>query len=289
MNPLEFRGPEFLLFYGVLATAIIMAVWWLNRQLGSDLTPGEVDITDPYEIAYLRGGRNEVIRVAVVKLVQSKILRVVDSKTVVIDDPAGGRALSNPLEREIAKLFSSPMEPHKAFAQMQIRDQTNTYERRLVRKGLLLDDEMTSSRTRRAWVAALVLWGLAGAKILIGMSRNRPVSFLVGMLVISTCALLIVSFTRRRTVHGDNAVEGIRQVFAYQREMQPDAGVAQVALVAAVFGLAAIPLEAFPERKGLFPRANGDGSSCGSSCGSSGCGSGGGGGCGGGGCGGCGS
>jgi hypothetical protein len=66
---------------------------------------------------------------------------------------------------------------------------------------------------------------------------------------------------------------------------QPGSNPAELALLAAVFGVTALPVDAFPYSKTLFPQpsaGSGDsgGSSCGSSCGGGGCG---------GGCGGCGS
>src|SRR6185295_16874913 len=68
VNPFDLPGPEFLLFYIILAVAVITALALLRRAAESDSAP-QVDLGDPYLIAYLRGGENEAPRVALVSLI----------------------------------------------------------------------------------------------------------------------------------------------------------------------------------------------------------------------------
>jgi hypothetical protein len=90
-----------------------------------------------------------------------------------------------------------------------------------------------------------------------------------------------------RTSLGEAHLAGIRGLFADLRRradsIQPGGGTAELAWLAAVFGLGAVPASAFPfVREFRAKREVSSGSGCGTSgCGSGGCGGGGGGGCGG--------
>ena len=64
MNPFDLPGPQFLLFYIVFAGLVITGlIFWRRRAESSASTP-RIDLSDPYLIAYLRGGEKEVRRVA---------------------------------------------------------------------------------------------------------------------------------------------------------------------------------------------------------------------------------
>ena len=61
--PIDATGPEFLRFYVVLAAAVLGGVILLRRWLESGEVP-RLNHVDPYAIAYLRGGSNEVLKVS---------------------------------------------------------------------------------------------------------------------------------------------------------------------------------------------------------------------------------
>ena len=64
MNPFYLPGPQFLLFYIIFAGLVILGlVFWRRRAESSASTP-RIDLSDPYLIAYLRGGEKEVRRIA---------------------------------------------------------------------------------------------------------------------------------------------------------------------------------------------------------------------------------
>jgi uncharacterized membrane protein YgcG len=135
---------------------------------------------------------------------------------------------------------------------------------------------------------------VAGIKIAIGLSRNRPVSFLV-LLAIGFFAVAAVMTRGRRTVLGDRVLGDLTALFDALREradeLRPNTTTGELALLMAVFGVGAVPVGAFPFVRAFIRPATTNTSSCGTSgCGSSSGSSCGGGGssCGGGGCGGCG-
>ena len=55
MNPFELPGPQFLVFYAALGVALAIALVLVRRAYEPDASVA-VQLTDPYEIACLRGG-----------------------------------------------------------------------------------------------------------------------------------------------------------------------------------------------------------------------------------------
>ena len=82
INPLDLRGPEFLLLYLLLLVAAgcaaVILRWAL--RLPADEPVGEDVRLGPYEVAYLAGGEQLAADAAIASLVQRRVLAV---------DPAG--------------------------------------------------------------------------------------------------------------------------------------------------------------------------------------------------------
>ena len=81
-NPLtEFTGQEFLWSSFAILIVIVAAICWRRKRTqdsSTELPPLDVpDQIDPYDIAYLRGGENELARVLIVRLIERKYLRIV--------------------------------------------------------------------------------------------------------------------------------------------------------------------------------------------------------------------
>jgi hypothetical protein len=161
--------------------------------------------------------------------------------------------------------------------------------------GLVADEKIKSDRLPLFYLGLAVLLGLAGIKILVAFSRGHSnVTFLILLAGLSTY-LLFQIIGRERTALGDRVLADLKSLFqglqARGSSLKAGGDTNEAALLAALFGIAALPAEGFSYTKTLFPKAsaNDSASSCASSCGASSCGSSsGGGGCGGGGCGGCG-
>lgn len=82
-NPIaDMPGPEFLALYGVVIVGTLVLCKTKSRQADSSRTlspPLIPDKLDPYEIAFLRGGENEVLRLAILSLIQRGYLRVTET------------------------------------------------------------------------------------------------------------------------------------------------------------------------------------------------------------------
>jgi uncharacterized protein (TIGR04222 family) len=288
MVPFDLPGPQFLVFYGVFALAVILALN-LGRRLYETGPMPQIEATDPYLFACLRGGPNEVARVATLALVDRGLLQI-----------GGGKvrwtslAQIEPGQPRIVQAVLRHFE-HNADLASVMTDQTvravavADYEDELRRQRLLPDTEIRETRRTLILVAAACLIAVGGVKLAIALAAGRRnVMFLIVMMVV---ALVIVwkSGNPYRARLGEDYLGSIRAMFANLRQraksIQPGSGSREVLWLTALFGVAALPSAAFPFVRDFRPKSDG-GSGCGS-----GCGSGGGGGCGGGGggCGGCGS
>ena len=283
MNIFDWRGPEFLLFYAVFAAAVCVTMHLL-RRLSESAQPLEerTPLSDSYQIAYLRGGKNEAIRLAAISLIERGLLERREKNELIIKD-RWPPVVNDPLEQELLRFFHTRRAAPEAF-----KGNTNGWHNALAgrrnaleRAGLIPD---AGQRLMRNWLAAggvTLLLAASAIKVAVGINRGRPGLFLVVFTVVAVA--ISVMFGYRRTRRGDAALADIREIFSGLKYSQ--AGVADLVMLGAVFGMAAMPAAAVPYLPELYPQAakGADSGGCGSSCGSS-CG-----GCGGGGCGGCGS
>jgi uncharacterized protein (TIGR04222 family) len=303
MNPFELYGPEFLLFYFCFSLAVIVAIVLLRRRAESGGSP-RIDLGDPYLIAYLRGGEDEALRVAVVSLVDREML-VRDGRLIRRADHVTVDMAHRPIERAVLELFIIADNGASALKDKNLKPVFQPYQDTLERAGLLPDGATRAARLKRLLLgmAALVIVGVI--KIQIGLSLERPVEFLVVMMIVAIVISTALSFPRL-TARGKATLEDITNLYSGLRtqikSFSPGGASAELAMYAAVFGVAALAATPFAYAEDLFRRKYSEtfaSSSCGTSVssacgssdgGSSSCGSSdGGGGCGGGGCGGCGS
>jgi uncharacterized protein (TIGR04222 family) len=288
--PLDLPGPDFLVFYTVLAL-VTLGLLYVARAAGESGPPPRIDTGDPYFIAYLRGGKAEALRVATIALIDRGLL-VADEATRTVRAPAQLTRPQHPLERALVRHFEQSHLATTVFGNDELAAACADYERRLVALGLLPDAARRSARRRFLGTALVVLVGMSVAKIGVAFARGRSnVLFLVVLTIIAGILAVRVA-TPRLTSRGRALLTDLRQLFARLRarasSLNRGGASADVVLLAAVFGLAALPRETFGYASVLYPRATTSGSSGTSSCGSSGGSSCGGGGGGGGGCGGCG-
>jgi uncharacterized protein (TIGR04222 family) len=288
-NPFDWRGPEFLAFYIILGIIVLAAVAMLRRRSEPDVAIA-APLTDYLKIAYLRGGADEALRVAMISLLDRGLVHIVDThhvKTSVAKMPAG-------LQRTEARLLETCRDSTRASA---IVDDTSLKiavaaecEGHLVRAGLLPDDKVKADRQWLLMAGMAFLAAVALIKIAIALGRGRTnILFLIVALAVFAYLLSRIA-TPFRTLAGEAMLADLRRLFMGLRRRTRSAGTPsetqELALVAAVFGISALPGRgAVSERLFRKPQSasssscGASGSSCGSSCG---------GGCGGG-CGGCGS
>jgi uncharacterized protein (TIGR04222 family) len=274
MNPFDLRGPEFLLFYFCFSLAVIISIVVFRRRAESGDAP-RIDLSDPYLIAYLRGGREEAWRVSVISLVDRGML-VMDGRLVRRADNVAYDMVGRPMERAVLEKFRVP---GKAVTVLESRNLTQVfqfYQDSLERLGLLPDAAVFNARLMRLLpgLAALAVVGVI--KIQIGLSLERPVGFLFMMMIVAIVIAAAISFPRL-TARGKELLEDVTNLYSGLRtqvnSFRPGSASAELTMFAAVFGVAALAESPLGYTQTLFPQTTS---------------SDGGGGCGGGGCGGCG-
>jgi len=304
MNPLDLRGSEFLAFYLAWSGAVLAVLWVVRerweRQTPPDGTrsigrfaPGSYPREeDAYAIALLRGGPAETARALLARLVAEGSLAVVGREVQRPDPPADGVRLE-PLELEALRCLLLPsgsgMEAREAEKKILrvVQERSAPIQSDLEHQGLAPVEAQRRVYNRLRHIALAAILGLGLVKIFVGVSRGRPVGFLILLLAVFGFACLAMLRTPLQTPAGrqylawlQQSHRGLVQMIGQGRRT----GQGELALAAGIYGLKILPAFA-PLLVALTPQTSSDsGSGCSSSS-SSGCG---GGGCGGGGCGGCG-
>ncbi len=293
VNPFDLRGPEFLVFFALLGLSVNLLLRFLIRRTEKGDAPLHWDYTDPYKIAYLRGGASEALRVAVFSLIDRGLLKASGDR--IAAEARDGNPLQRQIEKAVLNVFSKPREVQEVFTDPAALGAAEGYRRALAGEGLLADSALYMQRMTPAVAALCLILGVSATKIIIAFMRGR---FNIGFLVMLTIAFAIwaaATWLRQRTGAGDEIILQLTHRFRSLKlraaSLRPGGMTNDAAFLAAVFGPAALSEDYFPFVKVLFPKTSSsqDGTYTGG-CGSSGCGGGGcgGGGCGGG-CGGCGS
>lgn len=292
---LDLSGPQFLMVYASMLGLLIVAgflIRWMLRGPFDD-APARILELDAYQTAYLNGGPSLAVASALASLASKKAVTVRQQrlKAEHVDFQSSAELETAVLSAVIGG-YDTPRQitSHVRYALTQTARPLEQYE-------LILS---ASSRALARWLppvigAVILLLGIA--KICVGISRGRPVGFLIALCVV--CAIVSALFCRpvRWTVRGERLYWRLRNqklaLAATARSSKNTLPPEDIAMAVALFGVASLgTAELYPVRRMLG--SNGDGTSgpfggCGSGSSCSGGSSCGGGGCGGGGCGGCGS
>ncbi len=285
-DPFQLSGGAFLFFYSALALAVSLGLrfWFRHSESGGESVVPK--LTDPYLIAYLRGGEKEALRIATVSLIDRGLL-VAGDDTVVIDKWDGVELAARPIEKAILTFYRNAGKAVDVFTDAAALRACEEYRRVLLRYQLIPDMQIYARRLLPALAALAFLWGVAGYKIFLALSQNRSNVMLLFFFMVAAAFGMVTAFYHRRTGRGEQTLADLKQLF-YRlknraRTVTTGGKTNEAALLAAIFGLGALSSSDFEHIKKLYPKRDDSSGGCGSSCG----GGGGGGGCGGG-CGGCG-
>jgi uncharacterized protein (TIGR04222 family) len=289
VNPFTLPGPQFLRVYLVMGLLVLLLVRFLMRRAESGDDAPRLDLKDVYAIAHLRGGAAEAARVATFSLLDRGLLRA-HARMVAASGTTGTGFDGRPLDRALLLKFTTPAAVSEAIGDPRVRAACEELASGLKSRGLLATEAVLAVRRPLFGLGMAVLLGVAGIKLLVALNTGHSnIEFLLMMAAVF-CLLLFVVYRRPRTKLGDQVLAELRVLFARLRRrsatLKPGGETEEAALLAAVFGVAALPAVSFGYIRQVFPQNSSASNSCGS--GGSGCGSGCGGG-GGGGCGGCGS
>jgi uncharacterized protein (TIGR04222 family) len=307
-NPLtQITGPEFLWFFAILIATVAVLCWLRRRTQDNSLrlSPAEpVDEIDPYEVAYLRGQRNELARVLILRLVELKYLQIKSHGTKWWRTFDVGRSIEHapnhppvtrlsPMEQAAFSWFETPRSPGTVFTTLSAELVTHAaeYERKLRSRSLFTTEELKSMAHRTIAIGVAIVLMIGLTRIVIGISRDKPVAFLVLMGVLGIPAIVRAGQPGRLSRRGHAYLDSVRTRWKELRHPTAE-GDWSPTLAAGVFGVGVLAGTEWSPVADTFRRArshsySGTTGACGAACGGGGDGGGGGGGCGGG-CGGCG-
>ena len=288
INPFDLSGPDFLIFYGLLGMLVLGGLFVVGRLSESGTVP-RLDYSDPYLLAYLRGGEAEVIRVAAASLADRGLLRV-DNNRLSAANATAPSLVRRPIESAILQRLTIPTDFTSLFDSTTLRETCKEYKDKLEQLSLLPDQKLTGVRLNRLLITLAILGGVALIKIAVAVTRGRHnIWFLVAMAV-AFSFIAVRIYNPFRTTRGDALLADLRTLFAPLKKraamINPGGATGEAALLMAVFGLGTLSLNEFPFislfREKISSSTGGCGSSY-SSCSGGSCGGGGGcGGCGGG-------
>lgn len=297
---LDWSGPAFLAFYACTLAILVPLCWIYRNRSETRFRHDDSGIPDdPYEVAYLAGGSKRAILLGLMQLMDRELVTLKNQRVV----PA-----TNPAPRDLAAVESSLLiRIHGAGSRGLSLDKLNrtalpefhAIEARLAIAGLRpTTTERRAMMLRSLWpLAALALLG--GGKVLIGLSRDKPVGLLLFLLLATAIAFIVLAKTTAFiTPQGRGALQWLRERDEHE-ERDPSLERSQITALAlpialygagAVAGMADYSWTAKQIEQQSMTTASGKSSNGGTGCSSSDGGSSGGdgGGCGGGGCGGCG-
>jgi len=298
-NPLAtMYGPYFLILYGFLIffTLIVLAIYKSQVDKTNNLSlppiPAQVD---QYEIAYLRGGINEVARSVIFALMQKGFIEILKDGTKTVINKTSPPTRRNLIQIEQLALdwHGNSREPKEVFESnglvAQLEGYRQMYQARLEQGQMLTGDDMRSSLALSRWAAYLVIFGFGAYKLLASIAHGY---YNVILLVIFSITGLVIAASIARlprvTKLGKAYLERLQLAFdnlKYQAQapyiastvprvipqQATFAGVDPLLLSVGVFGSAILAGTVFDSYNQTFQRAQqqSTASSCSSGCGSS--------------------
>lgn len=210
MNPLEMHGPEFLMFFAIaIAAASVLAVVYKNAssRIRNFRNEDSLPELNPWQLAYLRNGSQAVAQTAIVDLAAKKLI---------FGDPLTGRFVANN-KTEILQLESIPNAIYRACQMGEglraeratdvIRYECDKIKHSLLDQGVLQSFEQRVGLTWPGILAfgAVILLGIT--KSIVGMSRGKPVEYLILLLILAVALAIILNHTTQITRLGKLALE----------------------------------------------------------------------------------
>ena len=186
MNPLDWYGEAFLLLYlavGGIAVLVVALLRWMASQPAAAVDTRNLDALD---LAYLVGGSDRTADTALVAFLASRVASLDDDNKRISFDAAVPVPPMLQLFGDAVLGATSRSQFHKAA-----QDGIRVVAIRLSRRGLVPNAARLATL---AWATILVMavpLVLGGMKVLVGMSRGRPVGYLILLMIATGLALLV--------------------------------------------------------------------------------------------------
>lgn len=257
LNPLDWGGPAFIgLYLLLLVAAFVAAKLWRSALSDNGRSDGGSGL-DALQVAWLAGGQRRAVDAGVAELMSTGALRWEDKEPVRGENDAPSGPLSQLRNAVLAQAKAKKPQP-TLFAKA-----LDSVRKSLEQRGLLLDaaDERRA-RLLPALLPALVL-ALGIAKIVVGLSRDRPIGFL-GFLCVITF-LVVLGFARAsvdRSRAGERALAQLRERHAHATRAPREQDIALAVALAGTAVMAGTAYAAYHDTRAAASSS----SSCGTGC-----------------------
>ena len=208
-NPFDWLGGEFLVLYLLLMLGSFIFMKVL-RDRTREIGPGDSSNLSPFQLAYLANGPARCVDAAVAQLManggaewdaEKSVLRV-NKRGLHMDPPLG----------TVARCIEANGKPEKVLSRASIA--LEPIRKELQTRRLWLSEEQA---WRAASISSLPLFVVAVIgviKILVGLSRDRPVGFLIVLSLVMVVGGIIALFKRpTRSAAGDDCLRLAKQRF----------------------------------------------------------------------------
>lgn len=307
-NPLaNLPGQLFLMLYATVIAAAIITFQIFKRRFDTTqqtTLPPIPSNPDAHEIAFLRGGSNELVRSVIFALNRKGFLQVdtdLKNKSAIIRQTATKPAKHelNSLEQKVYKWFAVEQTPKNIFAKNGLTSELElfaaTYEQNLRKHNLLTGADVQSRVTRFKWKLFACVAALGSYKLLAALAHERyNIGFLELMTVAALVTFALMNNLPRISALGKLYLERLQLAFdrlksppqinqvmpsaivqtSVARKATAFSAVDPMLLAVGVFGLGALTGTPYDNYHQAFHRAQqqqagaGAASSCGSGCGS---------------------
>jgi len=202
------QGTNFLIFYAISAGVVLAGDYFFINALDSAdgrPPPATPSAADPYELAYLRGGTNEVVRTAIYALRQKGLIEIAEKTGRIASTCAETPELTD-IERSVFAAISPTPKIAALFADEYLRrsleGQCGAYQQRLSSEQLLASSEVRRAAGIASAVAAGLLLALAGYKAWVATMRGHSN---LGFLFLEAAAACVVVYWIFRKATAGNA------------------------------------------------------------------------------------
>ena len=237
----DMYGPDFLILYGCVIAVTLLGCLWVvrSRDRTKDLPPlRTAKAPDPYEIAYLRGGENELTRLVIFGLIQRGYLEVIEEKEnwwqglktrIGANMPKQRLAQSashperrylSPVGREVFDNFSTSREASEIFGDLALPDRIKRYchvfDERAEREQLLYPGELIQATWVVGLTGALIILGMGGYKLLAALATGH--TNVAGLILMGSSGLLCLGYflqPPRLSLRGQRYLEQLKHDFEY--------------------------------------------------------------------------
>jgi uncharacterized protein (TIGR04222 family) len=242
MNEFELVGTQFLPFYMIVMLATTSGALITRAALKNVIGQySDLDMS-AYDAAYLTGGDKRVVDAAVAKLLVSEVLTATALPPAIrVTGVMPGNA--DPVEHSVFQAITLHTISNVRDIYGHVSPISQRIRPKLIEAGLILSAERTAAIRTICTLLTLtpvVFWGLP--KILLGLSRHKPVTFLVILCAIGL-GTAVWFFCQQciRTSRGDDAVEylkGQNRSLEYSLTHGSPGTGTEVALALGLFGTA---------------------------------------------------